>query len=137
MDIRCTHIVGIGNDLVDQLDQLVVLRGVERVAALFLQLFPFIQIGEDFTDAGARFGAAEKQVERLVEIAVAANAIFDFVARKYLRRQPATTHLLRIGCEDHDTLRSIFQRQPLLRFEEIALEVFQQVERLLPVGRER
>src|SRR5690606_40340642 len=82
MDVRRTLVIGVDNDLVDELDQLVVGSGGQILSGAVLFNFVLIQPFEQVADvADIRFQAI-KLVQRVTELLACREDVADLVARK-------------------------------------------------------
>ena len=133
MNIGHAHLVGVDDDLVDQLDQLVVGRGGDIIAdGAFTIHLAFIEGGQQIADGtvigiAGNAGGAEQQVEGQRELVVGGHPVLDLAARENVVDDARTLDLLGIQADHHDAFGTFLHRRPFALVEELALEVLQQV----------
>lgn len=140
MDIRHVLAIGVDDDLVDQLDQLVVGRGGQfgfgGISDIFIIVF---HAGKQIADRSRIFlgdGAIEG-IDRLLEFLVRADLVDELGAREDIAQDPAALDAFGIDTEDDDAILGVVQGEPLVLFDIVALEIFQEFDRLDAVSLER
>ena len=141
MNIRHALVIGIDDDLVDQLHQLIVGRGrnIVRIGTFYhLSGFVGVQAGEHVADIAGicRLGAVEL-VDRFPEFLLRGDLVDQLGLREYVRGDARAADPLRIQAEDGKALFGLVNRQPLIGLDVFALQVLQQIRRLDAVSLER
>jgi hypothetical protein len=122
-------LVGIDNDLVDQLHQFVVGgRGNVIATALALAHLVLVQgrqqvadgtvVGESGNAAGAK-----KLIDGLGKLVIGGNPIHRLRAREHVVHDARALDLLRVHANHDHAFRGFFHRRPLGLLQEVALQV--------------
>ena len=136
-------LIGVDDDLVDELDDLVVGCGRRDVLVAVVDLL-VLHAREQVADVGIVLGrslrgagAAEKQVERRHEFARAADLVDDLAFRVNVVDDPRAADFFRIGGQHDDAFGRIVDRHPHAALDELAAHVLEQIDRLDAVCLER
>ena len=137
MNVGSALVVGVDDDLVHKLHQLVVgrLRQIVPAALAAADLFVVFQSREHFADVAGidHFGAVE-HVQRFLEFALRGNAVDQLALRKHVLHDARTLYPLRIEAQHDQPVLAVVDRHPLVLLDVLALQVFQQIRRLDAVG---
>src|SRR6266852_757960 len=139
VDVRRSLVVRIDDDLVDQLDQLVVGRcGHIVVTAHLGGTFVLFEVVKHIADV-ARVGGFRpvERLERFPELLESRDSIRELARRKDILDDSGTLHPLGVKAKDDQTFFRFLDRYPLVGFDVIAFQVFQQVHRFDAIGLER
>ncbi len=138
VDVRGALVVGVDDDLVDQLDQLVVGGGGSLVAARLRVERLVLHSGEKIVDVSRVDGfRAVELVDRFLELFLRSDLVDDARLREHVRGDARIAHPLRVEAQHQQALLGVVDRQPLVGFDVFPLEVPQQIRGLDPVRLER
>src|SRR5688572_15232598 len=138
MDVGCALLVGVDDDFVDELDDLVV-GGRGRHILGFVAPF-VLHVRQEFPD---RFSAhftgrrAEHLVQRILEFPVAADPVDDLAFRVNVVDDPRAANFFRIGCQHDDAVFAVVDGHPHAAFDEFASHVLEEIDRLDALRLER
>src|SRR5712692_2610314 len=139
VDVRRSLVIRIDDDFVDQLDELVVGRCGHIVVPAHLDtdlvLFEVVKHIADVAGVGGL-----RPVERLEgfpEVFESRNSIREPAPRKDILDDSGTLHPFGVKAKDDQTFFRFLDRYPLVGFDVVALQVFQQIHRFDAIGLER
>jgi hypothetical protein len=136
VDVGGALTIGVDDDLVDQLDELVVGGGVDLVPEREGVLLVIVETGQQVRDRGVVQGHTEELLDRQLEVALGGDAVGQPLLRQHVLRHARAAHLLGVDAQDHHALGVLLPGQPQAALDELALDVAQQVHRLDVVGDE-
>ncbi len=137
MNIGRPLLIGVDDDLVDQLDEFVVSSRGNLVTTVAFD-FPLVHRREQIPHIGVIAEAAtEELIHRLPELAYRCDSIGNLVAWKDVIDDTRAFELLRIERQDDDAFPAILDRQPLVLFNILAAQILHQVDRLDAIRLER
>ena len=124
VDVRGLLVEGVDDDLVDELDEFVVgCRRLQRIVVGAVVDRSGVHVGQQLVDRAALGAAAKDLFEGLGKFGLCGDAIGKAGdAGNHLRHNARVAHGLRVHAHDDQTVGRLLQRQPALRFDELALE---------------
>src|ERR1019366_1146482 len=139
VDVGGPLIIGIDDDLVYELHQLVVgCLGEVVPGALARGLFVVFKPREHFADiAGVDYLGAVEDIERFLELALRGDPVDELALGKHVLHNARALNPLRIEAQHDHAFLAVVDRHPLVLLDVLPLQVFQQLHGLDAVGFER
>ena len=124
VDVRGLLVVSVDDDLVDELHQLVVGGGrLQRVIIGAVFNRAAVHIGQQLVDGAVVHRRAKQLRHGLGKVGVGGDAVGKLAAAwEHLRHHARAAHRLGVAAHDDQAFGRLFQRNPALLFDELALE---------------